>query len=529
MSKKSILGLVVAFGLLMGCGDDAKKVRSGALGQTRCNATYIVSDVGDICQYGECGIYDEDLRVHNCPTDIPLCIKDNNDKYYCGNKCPDGMHEVSNVAEFASMCEIEITGCSVVDCLTADGHEGWAKAECSDDGLCKAVECRNGYFLHDNNCLSAVQCCGDACIDCSDNAGWKFGECKEGKCIAELCNDGYVFSKQNDDSVICVSSAEKSCNEKVPCPSGQECDYKSGMCVCAAGRTFCGDGCYSLNSNDEHCGNCNSVCGDIEHGTSYCYDGKCKAICFEGYMSSDDEGSCVTDDGSCKIKGDVRCGHDENGNMTIMTCQDNMWKTTKTCIMGKGSEGGYCGSDCVVFCADGYMQNKDKSGCESKTSSCTNGEKRCNDNGVKIEYLICKNKKWEVEKNCKYENSWMLTCSPETGCEFDCTKGYKLNSEGTQCVFDAEATCTNGETRCGGTEFHRCENNHWTIVEECHLQGKHGGAVHCDNKMGCQYYCSENHVLCGVNTCADLKNDSDNCGSCGTSCGYGSCVNGLCK
>ena len=579
MKKILSLVLVAAMSSLLGCdSDDAKQFSKQdypeGVNPTRCYAAYVVDSNGKICEYGQCKLYDEELGQHVCPAIASLCIKDDNGYFYCGTKCPEGTYQVSDAADYTSMCRKDAQECSPVDCLSikghegwseaectndgsckvlkcrkgyslqngtcvlseacspaaclsAEGHEGWAEADCTDDGSCKVLECRSGYTLHDNNCLSALQCCGDTCINCSDGIGWKKGECKEGKCVASLCNDGYEPVMQDDGSVNCVH-VTVSCSDNTACPVGQECDEETGFCVCSKGYTYCDDGCYNLKNDDDHCGECNIACGDIEHGSSYCDGGICKANCLDGYFPSEDGVSCVEDGGPCSKIGESRCGH-ETGTMTISKCNENKrWQTVKTCHMGNGANVGSCSSsDCHVNCTEGYIQNADRTACELMNASCSDGEYRCNFHKGDYQYFLCNDKKWEIVKTCEYAHTRRSSCSNESGCQIECYNGYNLNAEGTKCEFDSVTTCSAGETRCGGLEFHRCENQHWTVVETCELQGKHGGSMWC-NLDGCHYDCFSGYVLCG-NACADLKNDSDNCGSCGTSCGNRKCVNGVCQ
>ncbi|MBO4351460.1 MAG: hypothetical protein J6A01_11015 [Proteobacteria bacterium] len=528
MNHKFLFCLIIALGISAGC--DSHDASPATIGN--CNAAYVVEDNGRVCYLGECPKYNNDLRNHNCPENIPLCIQDEDGHYYCGTYCPAGMREFMDTKNNMSICQkrsdTPTDNCSPSDCLAQKGHEAWAEAECTDDGSCKLVACRNGYTLQNNECVIALNCCGDACIDCPKGEGWKSGECRDGKCVADSCDDGFVLSQKKDGSVGCEEKIVRECNRDSDCLLEEVCDIGKGMCFCRDGLTDCGNVCRDLSNDNEHCGACNHAC-NVEHGSGYCDKGVCRVSCEAGYMLSSDGLRCIKEGAQCSNVGEYECADDDN--IVVQKCNENhKWEEIRTCYLDWGTwRGAFCsGEYCEVRCTDDYIQNTDKTLCEPRTTPCTNGEKRCNDKGVDIEYLICKNNKWVTEKECKYENAWMLYCHEDTGCEFDCTKGYKLNAEGTQCEFDSEDTCTNGETRCGGTEVHRCENNHWTVVEVCDLRGPHGGGVSCNDQTGCNYWCFDDLVLCG-NACADLKKDFDHCGDCDTVCESGSCVNGTCK
>lgn len=510
---------------LWGCNkDDADPVTIGS-----CNATYVVERDGRVCEFGVCPKYNNDLRNHNCPASYPLCIQDEDGRYYCGGQCPKGTQAtMENDIFVCKKTGKPVEGCTPSDCLSQKGHENWKKAECTDKGACKPVECRTGYTLQNNACEPDLHCCGDACVDCSKSEGWKTGECRAGKCTAESCKNGYVLAKQENGTVACELLIEVECMNDNDCPIEEYCNQDTGLCACDKGLVSCGNVCRDLSNDDENCGDCFTSC-NVEHGSGYCEGGKCHIQCSEGYTLSSSGDNCVKEGASCSNVGETECLDDTN--IVVQKCNENhKWEVIRTCYLDQGTwRGAFCSGDyCDVNCSDNYIQNTEKTLCEPRSNPCSNGDKRCNDKGADIEYLICKNNKWETVKECKYKNVWMLYCHEDTGCEFECTKGYKLNAEGTECEFDSEDTCTNGETRCGGTEFHRCVDNHWTVVEVCDLRGPHGGGVGCNDQAGCYYWCFDNLVLCG-NACSDLQNDFDHCGDCDTVCESGICVNGVCK
>ena len=539
MSKKFVLCLVAAFGLLIGCDDDAKPFEPSS--QTRCNAAYVVENNGRVCYLGDCPRYNADLHNRYCPSEAPLCIKDDNGYFYCGTNCPVGMDRVLDAPEFASMCKKDSIDtdppkphdvCSVSDCLAAKGHENWANAKCSNDGSCIVTECLDGYALYNNNCLPSLQCCGDKCINCPDRNGWQHGACIDGKCVADDCMDGYVLSTQNDGSVLCELKINEACSNDLDCPASQVCDIETGTCVCDKGLALCDGGCYDLLYDDENCGVCNNICKKPENGVGYCDKALCRMKCNDGYIVSEDGVRCVKDWGKCSDIGESYCEHDISYDvMTILKCNnDYRWSAEKTCIMTDHVVRLTCSKlDCEVFCSDKYIQSEDGASCESKADPCIDGEYRCNvTNLLDEQYYHCNHNKWELEKVCIRENTRKMSCSNNSGCDIECLDGYTLNPEGNECLLDAQTTCTDGRTRCNNMEFQRCENGHWTLIEACHIQGYHGGAMSCDQTEGCQPKCSNEYVLCGME-CADFQNDYDHCGSCDNVCESGKCINGVCQ
>lgn len=533
MKKIAVLFSVAALGSLAGC-DDAKPATAS---QYHCNAAYVVESNGRICEFGRCPRYDDILRDRYCPSVSPLCILDADRRYYCGTECPEGTHPVLSPKTFESACEPDAVPvvCTPEKCLSEKGHENWAKAECTDDGSCKLVSCRDGYALKNGTCVPALNCCGESCVDCPKSEGWKSGECRDGVCVPDRCVDGYVLSEREDGTAVCALKVETGCMADDDCPERQVCDVETGLCVCGAGFEDCGDGCYDLSSDVNHCGACETACS-AESGAGICQAGKCQFSCEPGYLVSSFGLGCVKDGGPCTIPGKYRT--DSERDIVVYYCNDDLrWETFKTCYSNSGTGGifwgGEDGDDCTTICQDDYIQNADLTDCDYKGGPCTEGEYRCNNTWGKGEHYVCHNNQWEIVKTCVYDDRVEdMTCTPQDSCRLVCALGYKLNPEENECVFDTDAACTTGETRCGGASFgrsfQRCVDGHWTLVEECELEGLHGGGMYCDDNDGCHYWCNSGNVLCG-NACADFQNDVDHCGSCEISCDSGLCVNGTCR
>ena len=490
-------------------------------GSVECRADASLACCGDACTNCAAG---EGWKSGECIGG--KCVAD---------KCKTG-YQLSPQEDGSVACEPNAgLACCGDACTNCAAGKGWKIGECID-GKCVAEQCNAGYQLSPQKDGSVacepnagLACCGDACTNCAAGEGWISGECIDGKCVAKKCDVGYQISPQKDGSSVCEYAdvpPEDPCNGKI-CPVGQKCNQITGECVCSAGYSLCEDGCYNLKSDNTNCGECGIVCSE----SGFCEDGICKSGCEEGYIVSSYGFGCVEDGGPCTLPGEHKSEDDDN--VVIYICNENyVWEPKRICHLldNEGTGGVFYGDDdCTTICIDGYIQNADETNCDPISGPCTEGEFRCNDTWGKGEHLVCKDNKWDYVKVCKYDDHVEdMTCTPEDSCQLECTTGYKLNADGTECVFDTDETCTNGETRCGGMEFHRCKDNHWTVEEVCDLEGMHGGGAYCDDQTGCERWCFNGNVLCGKG-CADLKKDYDNCGTCGNVCASGKCVNGVCK
>ncbi|MFT4703567.1 MAG: hypothetical protein ACI81R_001259 [Bradymonadia bacterium] len=67
-----------------------------------------------------------------------------------------------------------------------------------------------------------------------------------------------------------------------------------GVCgaVCGDGQTQCGDECIDVESNAEHCGGCDIVCGAGASQSVVCDEGLCVQMCNEGFVDVDGFAGC---------------------------------------------------------------------------------------------------------------------------------------------------------------------------------------------------------------------------------------------
>jgi hypothetical protein len=94
---------------------------------------------------------------------------------------------------------------------------------------------------------------------------------------------------------ICgATSCLTSCSSSTQCASAAAC--MGGACqTCGSGQSVCGNGCYNLQSDPNHCGNCTNPCSV---GTPLCVSGACVQCstlsdCLSGYVACSASHTCV--------------------------------------------------------------------------------------------------------------------------------------------------------------------------------------------------------------------------------------------
>ena len=527
MKHRSCMFIGILLGCLSAnCNTDDTNLHSG----TRCHATYVLIDSSNKCYFGECQ-YDPFLRDHYCPADAPLCIKDEKGYFYCGASCPEGSIPNNTSEEFASMCR-----CDLEQCLNAKSHEGWLSAECTEDNQCKALECQNDYTLHNGNCFTPLKCCGDECNACDESEGWESGSCQNGKCIAEKCRIGYHLTEDKNGNVYCLNNSSHTCDNSDPiCPPNYVCNPDTFVCECAPELNECNYDCYDLQSDTDHCGNCETAC-QITNAENQCIAGECQFVCNAGYIKSEDGKSCIQDitcsetttncNGTCiNLSSDMHncgsCGNECNAGQCIdgtCQCPDQKTNCSNTCV-DLSSDPNNCG-ECGTVCSGG------KSCIESKCQ-CPLGMVECS--GICVELNtnahcancedVCSGGKTCQDKKCQCPSE-MAECSGicvELNTNEHCANCEDVCSGGKTCQ-DKKCQCPLEMAECNGICVELNTNEHCANCEDAC-----SGGMTCQNKK-CQ--CPPGQTDCG-GKCVDTNSDSNHCGKCNNVCN-GKCIDSIC-
>ena len=516
-----LLGLIIC-----GCTLDEVSERG-----SDCEAEYVWGPVKN-CKSEECPEYNKYLDKQQCPPDAPMCILDDEGRYYCGFDCPVRQHHVKDAEKNSSECEPDSAdncGEEGVDCLNVDGHEGWIAAICNALHECEATQCQDSFIHTGNDCVTAARCCGEFCQDCT-RVKHKVcsGTGKNAQCV-DLCGEdefecgGTCIDPQTSNTYC----GQSSCNITKGCSTAQQC--QEGKCVCLKeGTVNCAkDGengtCVDIQSDASNCGECGNDCSKTA-GWLYgvCVKGQCRPeICLANYHIEKVDGAakCVKDsEDACGIDG-IQCsksvkgwesGRCENGRCVPEKCSENFELFDDACVK-PGTE-----------CGDATCKVNEI--CEDGSCKCGEGYEECGDGCYDINHSV--NHCGACGNACDVANAVSECKGGE--CVFTCNPGYIKNEDGTGC---RKRNCFDGAYQCDKLRYQKCKDDKWVTQKFCTTDIDNAEPV-CDVSFGCDRRCLDNYTLCGDDACYNLKTDPLHCGDCNTSCeimnAENSCVNGVC-
>ncbi len=222
--------------------------------------------------------------------------------------------------------------------------------------------CPNSVFRCDVNLKTDRANCG-ACGSVCPSDGPSVFECVDGKCVLS-CNP---LSASDCDGVV-DNGCETPASDPKNCGGcGIECNDPTRPCLlwnnafscgCPAGFTACGPGtiktCFNTESEDSHCGDCNTACnaaGDGGTPPDHMYYGCVDSEC--GHLK------CSPSYGDCD-------GKQDNGCESQLTTNDNCGSCGNACPSGQSCERDYfgwyvcmcppgltvCGRKCVDLATD---------------------------------------------------------------------------------------------------------------------------------------------------------------------------------
>ncbi|MBO4350390.1 MAG: SH3 domain-containing protein [Proteobacteria bacterium] len=498
-----LIGIAALAAMLYGCENDFIYEP----GYVPCDAAYVIDADGKQCYFGECGIYDRDLRDHYCPADVPFCIEYKKEHYYCGTQCPEGYVQTDY------MCESREIGCKENEILCDDtcinpmtnvsycgSDEKCIPNKCLPFQVCKDGQCQcpGSSVLCDDQCVNIQDDtihCGSCDENCLYQEGWTNISCKSGKCFARSCMNGFHTAPKEDGSVVCERDETDTCGSSGEiCPPHSVCIPESGKCVCDINYTACQDGCFDLNNDADHCGSCENAC-NVVNADNVCHHGLCVYTCHPGYIPSADGTRCEPDQQQDCVNDETRCRDN-----SYEICMGGVWTVLETCTP-QAHETSYCieGEGCFSECDNGYAY--------CSPGMCTNVVSDINNCGA-------------CNHPCNVVNA-TNTCQ-KGKCSFTCNTGYIKTADGSSCELDR---CTEGERRCDDLDLLMCSNNHWVVTQTCTAPAN--AAATC-SKNGCVYACYPDYEDCN-GKCVNLQTDVKNCGACNNLCSAASvCSQGKC-
>ena len=336
--------------------------------------------------------------------------------------------------------------------------------------------------------INKVTTCGLESVDCTKNVKNADAVCiKDGSdyvCDYTSCNNGYGDCN-GDRTNGCETDLNNNashcgqCGDVVPMYANADasCVLGKPVMTCKSNYGDCdgelSNGCETnLNSDDDHCGACNSPVPNYANASGECVSGSPKMTCYSNYADCNNK----TSDG----------------------CETNLNTSSSHC--------GSCGN-----AISGSYANGSASCVNGKISlSCSSGYGNCDGN---------------ISNGCETN---LNTSSSHCGSCGNAISGSYANGSASCVNGKISLSCSSGYGNCDGNISNGCETNLNTSSSHC---GSCGNAISDSLLIGSTFSCVNGQITLtcssGFGDCdgnisngceAALKLDEMNCGSCGSKC-----------
>lgn len=372
---------------------------------------------------------------------------------------------------------------------------------------------------------------GESELTCQDGLIMCGGRC------CEICDEYDVCKGKEIEPVKkeCTNSSETLCGESCynlltdrnhcgscdnVCKEDEECKNSSCVKTCGENYTLIDNQCIDLLNDSENCGKKDNKCPDI----TYCSAGKC--VCTNGYElhedgcydANTDNEHCGSANTQCLsnmqcMKGECTC---PNGTWDCDNDASNGCEATVSCDKVCQSGEVICGSDCSDLSSDANNCGVCGKVCQ-EDQICSSSECVCPENTT-----LCSDGCVSLKGNPLHCGSCDTVCTPNQKCDITGEEGSEYSCqdiEGFSCDETSEKN-----TACWGecfdilTDVKHCGS----CSTECYE------GWNCEEGV-CTIHCQEGEEICGK-SCVNTKTDNDNCGVCGNECLQGYvCTEGECE
>ena len=535
--------------------------------------------ISNECKAGACQ-YTCKPEYTNCGTGVTTdsisCVLTTSMQYdnahcgSCGTICGSDESCVAGKCE-KNTCTEGMTFCGMSDCRdtkTNVDNCGACNNSCSTSAPANAsaTSCIEGVCQY--GCLSTHQNCGDGTtansIMCVSTASMQYDNyhcgncdticgsdesCVDGNCVKNTCDDGMTFCGMGDcrdtkSNLDNCGACNNACSSNAPanstatsCAAGvcqYDCMNTHQNCGGTTANTIICVSKASMQYDNYHCGNCNTVCNSNES----CVAGECKKnTCSEGltFCGLDDCRDTKTDIDNCGACNNS-CSASAPTSSTPTSCVNGV------CQYGCPSTHQNCGGGTTantIMCISTASMQYDNYHCGNCDTACGSDEScvagKCEKNTCDEGLTFC------GMGDCRDTKNRLTDCG---ACNNSCSSSAPANATATSCVNGAcQYGCLSTHQNCGtGTAA-----NTIMCVSTASMQYDNYHCGNCDtvcsSDESCvdgeckKNTCSEGLTFCGLDDCRETKISLTNCGACNNDCSTNapanaiatSCVNGVCQ
>jgi hypothetical protein len=314
--------------------------------------------------------------------------------------------------------------------------------------------------------MTDVEHCGGCDVECPKTPSHGSPMCRLGDCALN-CDERYADCdtdvSNGCEALVGTAAACGNCITMCTEIEAPLCEVETCVSMCAPSLAACGTSCVDVATDPNHCGECDHVCPEASHAAAACAGEACGFVCDPGAFD-------------CDLIASNGC---ESEHRELVHCG----ACGRTCALPNASESCASGSCEVVACERSFRDCDElpSNGCETDVNFSTAHCGRCG--------APCPPDPPRGHYRCS-AGRCVLECDPGFGnCDSNAENG---------CEADLGAPAT-----CGGCSV-RCEGATPLCVTDA------GGAR-------CVVACEAPTMRCG-SSCVDVTSDPSHCGDCTNVC-----------
>ena len=293
------------------CNGESFQVCNGVCRDLRhdnnhCGSCITVCKDNEVCSKGTC-VAESQQPALSC-ADIGLAD--------CNGQCVNRLVDVNNCGVCGNVCDPQ-EKCVSGSCTVPYQPECKVNTDCGDKQICEGGTCKDVSCTTDAHCGANEVCTAHECVpnvsgcasdtDCGDKQICEGGTCKDVSCTTDAhCSGGQICDEATHQciDVTCSAPTPDNCSNvcvdlktdvqhcgtcNTICGEGLSC--LDGVCGCSdVSASLCGGVCVDVMTDINHCGACAHACSDSDKS---CRGGICSPCDADGYLDITVDGDTV--------------------------------------------------------------------------------------------------------------------------------------------------------------------------------------------------------------------------------------------